>query len=500
MERRKYMLTISVSWIIALIVVLGAVAAISYQYHGLIGKASASPIEAPKDLEALQQGFISLAERAKPAVVNISTEQKVSEGSSEQPEMDELFKYFRRRFGDELPFQFPNPRPPQAGPRRSMGSGVIIDPTGFILTASHVVRDADRVTVTLADNTELAAKVVASDPQTDLAVIKVETKTPLAAAPLGDSDKERVGSWVMAIGSPLGLEQTVTVGVVSAKGRTFPNPNMPGRPFREMIQTDAVINPGNSGGPLLNIRGEVIGINTLIVSTTGLSIGLGFAIPMNRGTERIIETLRSGAAPTRGQLGVYVRSLDAAMAKVYGVAKGAYVNQVMVGSPAEKAGVKAEDVIVQYGDKKIDNEEELVEAVEQTKPGSEVPVTVVRNGERKTLTVKVGQVPTQKEVAATAAETGKLGLTVTDITPQLKERYSIEQTQGVVVTKVDPNGDGARAGLRQGDVMVKINRTEVSSVADYQAAVEKLKSGDAVVIRAWHGDQINTFTIQSLGQ
>jgi serine protease Do len=497
-ERRKYRLTIWVSWIIALVVVLGAVAAVSYQYHGLIGKASAAPIEAPKELETLQQGFINLADRAKPAVVNISTEQKVSEESSGQPDMDELFKYFRRRFGDEFQFQFPNP--PQAEPRRNMGSGVIIDPSGFILTAAHVVRDADRVTVTLADKTELPARVVASDPQTDLAVIKVETKAPLTAVPLGDSDKERVGSWVMAIGSPLGLEQTVTVGVISAKGRTFPNPNLPGRPFREMLQTDAVINPGNSGGPLLNIRGEVIGINTLIVSTTGVSIGLGFAIPMNRRTEKIIETLRSGAAPTRGQLGVYVRSLDAAMAKVYGVAKGAYVNQVMPGSAAEKAGIKAEDVIVQYGGRRIDNEEELVEAVEQTKPGSEVPVTVVRDGERTTLTVKVGQVPTQKEETAAAAETGKLGITVSDITPQLKERYSTEQKQGVVVTKVDPNGDGARAGLRQGDVIVKINRAEIDSVADYQAAVEKLKAGDAVVIRAWRGDQINTFTIQSLGR
>jgi len=498
MQQRKYTLTVSIAWVIALVVVLGAAFGISYRYHGLIGKASAAAIEPTPELLALQNGFTALAEHAKPSVVNISSEQKAEAGTSEQgPDTDELFKYFRRRFGPEFQPPMPSPEPE---PRRSGGSGVIIDPQGYILTASHVVGEADRVTVTLADEEKLPAKILATDPQTDLAVIKVEPKSPLTAAPIGDSDKARVGSWVMAIGSPLGLEQTVTVGVISAKGRTFGNPKIPGRPFRDMIQTDAVINPGNSGGPLLNIRGEVIGINTLIVSTTGYSIGLGFAIPMNGSTTRIIDTLKSGKPPTRGQLGVYIRSLDPAMAKVYGVDKGAYVNQVMPNSPAEKAGIKAEDVIVQYGDNKIGDEEELVQAVEQTKPGVQVPVTLIRNGERVTVEVKIGQVATEQEAAARLAGPSKLGVTVGEITPDLREQYSVEAKQGVIVTKVDPNGEGARAGLRKGDVIVKINRTAVASTGEYEAAVEKLKPGDAVVIRAWRADQMNTFTIERLGE
>jgi serine protease Do len=497
MARRRYTVTVSIIWVIALVAVIGAAFGISYRYHGLVGKASAAALEPAPELLALQNGFITLAERAKPSVVNISSEQKAAAGPSQQsPDMDELFKYFRRRFGPE----FQPPTPPEPEPRRSGGSGVIIDPQGYILTASHVVGEADRVTVTLANEEKLPAKILATDPQTDLAVIKVEPKVPLSAAPIGDSDKAGVGSWVMAIGSPLGLEQTVTVGVISAKGRTFANPKIPGRPFREMIQTDAVINPGNSGGPLLNIRGEVIGINTLIVSNTGYSIGLGFAIPMNSSTARIINTLKSGKPPVRGQLGVYIRSLDPALMKESGVDKGAYVNQVMPGSPAEKAGIKDEDVIVQYGERKISDEEELVQAVEQTKPGSVVPVTVVRNGKRVTVEVKIGQVAAEKEGAARLAATNKLGLTVGEITAALREQYSIEAKQGVVVTKVDSNGEGWRAGVRTGDVIVKINRTAIQSVSDYEAAAEKLKPGDWVVIRAWRGDQMNTFTIERLGE
>jgi len=497
MQRRKYAVTIPVAWIIAIVVIVAAVAAISYQHHGFTDRALAAATERPAAPEAWQTAFIALAERAKPSVVNISTEQKVKP-SADQPDINDLLREFQRRFGQPFPFEMPSP--PEAGPRVSLGSGVIIDPHGYILTSAHVVRDADRVTVTLANKEELSAKIMATDPQTDMAVIKVESKTPLTAAPLGDADREPVGAWVMAIGSPLGLEQTVTVGVISAKHRTFENPNIKGRPFREMIQTDAVINPGNSGGPLLNLRGEIIGINTLIVSTTGFNIGLGFAIPITPANAGIVNQLKSGQAPTRGQLGVYIRSVDEAIAKEYGADKGAYVNQVISDSPAEKAGVKDEDIIVQYGDRKIDTEEDLVQAVEQTKPGAEVPMMVVRDGKRVTLKVKVGQVKTEKEVAAATEETGKLGMTVASITPQLTEQYSITAKEGVVVTKVDPNGDAARAGIRVGDVIVKLNRAATDSVASYQAAVAKLKPGSAVVIRAWRKDQIITFTIRSLGE
>ena len=501
MERGRITLTISVSWMIALVALI-AVVGVLLHHHGLIGNAAAAELKPMTRLESWQDEFIALAEYAKPAVVNISTEQKVEPAATEpQSQLDELFKEFRRRFGDE--FQFQLPAPPEAQPRTSLGSGVVIDPQGYILTSSHVVRNAEKITVTLSDQTELDATITAMDPQTDLAVIKVEPKEgkgALTALPLGDASKQQVGSWVMAIGSPLGLEQTVTVGVISAKHRTFENPNVPGRPFREMLQTDAVINPGNSGGPLLNLHGEVVGINTLIVSTTGFSIGLGFASPINPGTQAIIQTLKAGKTPTRGMLGVYIRSVNEAMARVYGIDNGAYVSEVMPDSPAAKAGIEAQDIITQYGDKKVSDEQDLVQAVEQTKPGSEVPVTVFRNGQTKVLTVKIGEVPAQKQATAAPPAVEKLGLTVTDITPQLRESYSIEAKQGVVVTKVAPNSDGARAGLRPGDVIVTINRADIGSLDDYRAAVEKLKPADSVVLRAWRGDRVNVYTILSLGK
>ncbi|UCH34935.1 MAG: trypsin-like peptidase domain-containing protein [Armatimonadota bacterium] len=506
MEGRKYRLTISVAWVIALVVVFGAVLGISYRYHGLVGmgmgNASAATLEPPPQLESLQNAFQTLAEHAKPSVVNISSEQDVKVSPRDSREQDELRERLRRLFGDEFDFPSPMPMPPTQ-PRRSLGSGVIIDAQGCILTSAHVVRDADRVTVTLADGKELRAEILASDPQTDLAVIKIdsaEAKAPLVPAALGNADNEKVGSWVMAVGSPLGLEETMTVGVISAKNRTFRNPNVQGKPFREMIQTDAVINPGNSGGPLLNIRGEVIAINTLIVSTTGFNIGLGFAIPINPANRSVIESLKVGETPTRGQLGVYIRPVDEAIAKEYGVEAGAYVNEVMPDSPAAKAGIQAEDIIVQYGKKQVDNEQDLVQAVEATKPGAEVDVTVVRNRERKTIQVAIGQVSAAKEVTAAATTTGKLGVTVSEITPQLTEQYSLKADHGVVVTKLDPNGEGTRAGIQEGDVIVKINRVGVASVADYETAVDQLKPGDAVVIRATRGERIVTLTIRSLGQ
>jgi Do/DeqQ family serine protease len=500
MRNRRYAVTISIAWLVALLIVLAAAAGVAYRYRGLVGSAAAATLEPPKELTTLQQGFIALAERAKPSVVNISIEQKAQPPSGEQsvpPGMEELFRLFRRQFGDQFDFRT---EPPSAEPRKSLGSGVIIDPHGYILTSAHVVRDADRVMVTLANAKERKATIVGSDPQTDLAIVKIEPDEPLAAAPLGNSDNDQVGSWVMAIGSPLGLEQTVTVGIISAKNRTFDNPSVKERPLRDMIQTDAVINPGNSGGPLLNLRGEVIGINTMIVSGTGFSIGLGFAIPIDAGTRRVIEALKSGGTPTRGLLGVYVRALDEALASVYGVDQGAYVNDVVAGSPAEQAGIKAEDIIVQLGDTKIGDADELVRAVEQTKPGSRTPVVVVRSGARKTLQVTVGEVPGQTAGATVASATGKLGVTVADITPALRERYRLQRDQGVVVTKVDPNGDGARAGLEPGDVMMKINRAEVASVADYEGVVGRLKAGDAVVIRMGRGSGVFTLTIRSLGE
>ena len=495
MGERRHGIAISGAWVIALLVVVGAIAGISYRYYGLINTASAAVVEPSKDLMAVQQGLIALADRAKPSVVNISAEQKAAEPPSDY-QLSDLRDQLRRFFGP----QFDLPTPPQQAQPPKGGSGVIIDTRGYILTASHVVKGANRVTVTLADEKKVSAQIVASDPQTDLAVVKIEPPEHLVPAPLGNADEAQVASWVMAIGSPLGFEQTVTVGVISAVNRTFPNPNVPGRPFRGMIQTDAVINPGNSGGPLLNIRGEVIGINTMIFSNTGTNIGLGFAIPINEANKRIIQSLTAGEEPTRGQLGVYIRSVNEAIASVYGVDKGAFVNNVMPGSPAQAAGIQDEDIIVQYGDRKINSEENLVRAVEETKPKTKVPVTVVRDRERKVLEVTIGEVKAGTAAAAPTEGKSKLGITVANITDALRQQYSIRADRGAVVTKVDPNGDSARAGLQVGDVIAKINRRETASVADYEAAVKLLKPGDPVVMRVWRREDVTTLTIQRLGE
>lgn len=356
MERRRYAISVSLAWLIALVVVLAAIGGVAYRYHGLTSNASAATMEPPKELLTLQEGFVSLAEHAKPSVVNISTEQKVEvkpsgEEGQAPPGMDELFKFFRKRFGDQ--FEFPMPVPPQAEPRRSLGSGVIIDPSGYILTSAHVVRGGDKVTVTVMDGKEMPAKIIGSDSQTDLAIIKIESKEPLVAASLGDADKERVGSWVMAIGSPLGLEETVTVGVISAKNRTFLNPSVEGRPFRGMLQTDAVINPGNSGGPLLNIRGEVIGINTAIATESGGCQGIGFALPVNLAVKVYNQLTQTGKV-SRGAVGIqFNKEEKPELLKAYGASQGVFVRGVTPGGPADKAGLKAGDIITAFNGKPL---------------------------------------------------------------------------------------------------------------------------------------------------
>lgn len=441
----------------------------------------------------VQGVFRQVAAEVIPAVVNITTEQTVSSPGDAQ----DFYRWFHENFPDA-----PLPNVPQNELQTGMGSGVIIDARGYVLTNRHVVQGASRITVTLNDEDKYPAQVLGADERTDLAVIKIQPGKPVPTAVLGDSAKMQVGYWAIAIGNPYGFEASVTVGVISAKGRTLPNPESPGGPFRDLLQTDAAINRGNSGGPLVNIQGEVIGVNQQIVTggPSGGSIGLGFAIPINARTKEIIETLKQGKNVVRGRLGVWVRRVTPAIAKVYGVKEGVFVDSVAPDSPAV-GQIKPGDVITEYDGQKVTSPDELVARVEQTAPGAEAPLRLVRDGKPLTVTVKIG-VLAGPAAAPTArpTEAGPLGLTAESITDRLARQYSLQVTTGVVVTTVEPTGDAARAGFRPGDVIIRINRQDIANLADYRRVVSELKAGEAVVIRVQRGDQSTVLEIDSLSK
>lgn len=409
--------------------------------------------------------FVQLAEKLKPAVVNISTEQTVRSrtpvfpgpGSPGNDMFEEFFEKFFRG----------HPQTPQK--KRALGSGFIISDDGYILTNDHVVKDADEIKVKLSDGREYDGEVRGLDPKLDLALIKIEAGENLPVAELGESESLKVGEWVMAIGNPFGLEQTVTVGIVSAKGRVIG-----AGPYDNFIQTDASINPGNSGGPLFNVRGEVVGINTAIVAG---GQGIGFAIPVNM-AKRIIPQLRDEGRVTRGYLGVTVQTLTEELAESFGLdePKGALVNAVMEDSPAAAAGLKRGDVILSFNGEEVSQTSDLPRIVANTPVDKEVKVEVFRNGKVREINVKVGRLDDGQQARAAAPDDsveGALGLTVTNLTPDLAERYSIEQGRGVLVTAVDPAGPAARANVRVGDLILDVNNQEVTSVQEFKAAIGK---------------------------
>jgi len=419
--------------------------------------------------------FVNLAKKLKPLVVNISTTQ-VSEGRGAQEfgspfgggGDDDPFNDFWKRF-----FGGPTPRGPQR--QRSLGSGFIIDGDGSILTNNHVVENASKIVVKLAgDEQDYEAKVIGRDAKTDIAVIKINVKTTLAAANLGDSDRLEVGEWVMAIGNPFGLDGTVTSGIVSAKGRH----NITQGPYDNFIQTDASINPGNSGGPLINLRGEVIGINTAIFSRTGGNIGIGFAIPINL-VKEVLPQLRGKGKVTRGYLGVLIQKVTPEIAESLGMDKGygALVANVSKDGPAEKAGVKVGDVIVEFDGKEV-------------KDSGDLPIIVARTGVDKKeifLNVAVGELK-DEEIVASAPEKGELGLTVQRLTPQMAESLGLEKSDGVVVTAVEPGSAAEEAGLRRGDVVVEVDRKGVRSVDEYKKAIAAVRKGRGVLFLVRRGE------------
>jgi serine protease Do len=383
---------------------------------------------------------------------------------------DPFSEFWRRFFGD----QFGVPGGPGATPRRGLGSGFIIDAKGLILTNNHVVENAEKITVRFSDGREFSAKVVGRDPKTDIAVIEItDGKGSFSVAPLGDSSSLKVGEWVVAMGSPFGLDNTLTSGVVSAKGR-----QIGAGPYDNFIQTDASINPGNSGGPLVNLRGEVVGINTAIFSRSGGNLGIGFAIPIDLAKEILPQLIKSGKV-TRGWLGVSIQRVTPEIAQSLRLEKsrGALVASVSEGSPAAQAGIKVGDVIVEYNGKPVQESSELPILVARTQVGTKVPLTVVRDNKRVPLSVEIAELKEQ-EVVASAPQAGKLGITVQNVTPEVAESLRLNRATGVVITSVQPQSVAAEAGLQRGDVLLEINRKAIADTEEFRNIVSQTKPGE----------------------
>jgi serine protease Do len=449
-----------------------------------------APAGAPEPMEkpGVISSFAPLVKRVMPTVVNVSVVQKVKgfslEGGDQPgdepggggqggqggenpmqpfgPFGGDPFEQFRHFFG-QIPHEFK---------QHGLGSGVIVSPDGYILTNDHVVGDAENIQVTLMDKREFTAKVIGKDTKTDLALIKIDTKTPLPYASLGNSDTTEVGDWVVAIGNPFGFSLTVTAGIVSAKGRAL------GGNYDEFIQTDAAINPGNSGGPLFDVNGKVVGINTAIYSRTGTSAGIGFAIPIDL-AKAVMNQLKAHGKVVRGWLGVEIQEVTPELAQSFGLPKpeGALVASVEKDSPAAKAGIKRGDVIVKFNGKEVHEQHELPELVAETPIKKSVPIEVIRGAKHMTLDVTVGQLK-ESEMASAGGEEqpgSGWGLQVGEITPDIAREFNLQGEKGVVVKQVKPDSPGAEAGLEQGDVILEVNHDKVNSLQDFMAHAKQAK-------------------------
>ncbi|MFZ4540706.1 MAG: DegQ family serine endoprotease [Rickettsiales bacterium] len=461
----------------------------------------------------MPESFAPIVEPLMPAVVNISTTQKVHQQAQINPMFDfdgmpdnpqtQQFKQLFRQFGV--------PQGMQQMPDKevtSLGSGFVIDPTGYVVTNNHVVGEADEITVIFADNTRLPATIIGRDAKTDLALLKVKPAKPLVAVSFGDSDALRVGDWVIAVGNPFGLGGTVTAGIVSARGR-----NINAGPFDDFIQTDAAINRGNSGGPVFNSKGEVIGISTAIFSPNGGSIGIGFAVPSAL-AKSIIEPLKKDGVIHRGWLGVKIQQVSDEIANSLGMpkAKGALVLDVGKDSPAVGTGLMAGDVITKFDGRDIDEMRKLPRFVADTKVGKKVDMTIWRKGKEIIIPVKVGEQPDDK-AGKTAGDKGKgdgdndatltakdqvLGLQLVPVSPALRQRFSLKPTvRGLIVDAIDPGGEGAKRGIRPADIIVEANQVVVETTNALRNALkEAKKSGhDFALLRVQRGEDVVFVTV-----
>jgi serine protease Do len=435
-----------------------------------------------------QNSYAEVVSRVSPAVVTIRSERRVR-ASEQFPFMDDPF--FREFFGDRSRNSQPRP---QERLQRGLGSGVIVSADGYILTNHHVIDGAQEIRVELNDNRTLAAKVVGSDPPSDLAVLKIDVQG-LPVLPLGDSDRVRVGDVVLAVGNPLGVGQTVTMGIISAKGRST---GLSDGSFEDFLQTDAPINTGNSGGALVNTSGELVGINSQILSPSGGNIGIGFAIPANM-ARSVMDQLLKGGKVRRGMLGLTIQQVTPDLASSLGLSnvRGALVSSVQPGSPAERAGLKRGDVITAINGAPVSDSNSLRNQIARTQPGTEVSLTIARDSSEQQVRVTLGELPADKSRAAVgdgsgdASNTGKLGISVEILTPALASRLDLPSSaQGLVVTGVDPTGPAAAAGIRENDLIEEVNRQPVRSVADLQAALQRTGERPALLLINRRGDSL----------
>ncbi len=440
-------------------------------------------------LERISKGFAYVVKKAGPAVVHVSVEKYRQRGATRTLDPFNFFNdpFFERFFGPN--FRIPEQKQkPRTFKQRAAGSGFIISQDGYILTNNHVIRNANKITVRLADEREFQAEVIGTDPQSDVALIKIDGKN-LPILPLGDSDAIHVGEWAIAIGSPFELKQTVTVGVISAKGR-----NRIGiSDYENFIQTDAAINPGNSGGPLLNIHGEAIGINTAIFTRSGGHMGIGFAIPVNM-AKVIVKQLQEYGKVTRGWLGVGIQDIDKDLAEFFGLdsTRGVLITGISEGSPADKSGLKDGDVIIAINGKQTKGVAELRNIIAMIIPGTKSSLQIIRDREEKTIKITIGEQPPDfASTAKGAADKGilsKMGLNLQDLTPALAKKFGYENNQGVLIADVARDSQAAKANIRPGTLIEEVNKIRVHNLKELNMVLEKSENQNQVLLRIRHGE------------
>jgi len=465
----------------------------------------------PASVQELSDTFASVAENASAGVVLVEVESKEEEGAMpwpfwfDIPDQEGLPDWFRYFFEpsprDRGKGQPGAPRPHgQKPPRnwrhpRGQGSGFIISEDGYIITNNHVVENAAVVKVSLSDGRKLDAKVVGTDPATDIALLKIDA-TGLKALPLGDSSQVRVGEWVLALGAPFGLSQSVSAGIISARGRG----DVRIVDYADFLQTDAAINPGNSGGPLVNLKGEVIGVNTAIYSRTGGYMGIGFAVPVNI-AKYVVDNLRKTGKVPRGYLGILIQDLDQEMSEWFaeGSPKGILVADVSKDSPAEHAGIQKNDVIIELNGQPVANSGSFRSQIATTPPGTEVTLTILRGKERKQITVKLGELP--KELAKASggqtesSSTDELGITVQTLTKELADEFGYTGEQGVVVTQVEPGSPAEQKGIQRGDLIQEVNRIPVTNADEFERALKERGQRKSVLLLVRSKDVTRYVTI-----
>jgi|ERR1041384_56466 serine protease Do len=466
----------------ALAIALAVALGVGFEMHGnALAQQSQTQLPSPQDLS---RTFINVAKQIKPAVVNIDVVEKSKRTAMRLPEGFPQIP----GFGDTTPRR-----------QKGTGSGVLISSDGYILTNNHVAGDAEQINVKLADGREFKARLIGKDNETDLAVIKVDAQN-LSFAKLGNSDNLEQGEWVIALGSPFGLQQTMTAGIVSATGRDL---GVGAGQFTNYIQTDASINPGNSGGPLVNMQGEVVGINTLIFSQTGMSAGVGFAIPSNLATKVYAQLIKSGKV-TRAYLGVYLQPVSPSLAKTVGYSgtDGAVVGDLSKeDSPAARAGLRSGDVIVEFDGKRVTSPKQLTEIVADEVVGKASVVKYVRDGHVETATVKLGERPPrpgeddQVDQGEPEEQGGKLGASVSNVTPELARQLKLKVLTGVVVQNVQADGPAADAGLQRGDVIHRVNRMPVTNRQDFFRVMSSLRGEKEITLQVETNGQLRFVSV-----